>query len=72
MAYVMAFWRLASDLGVADDAGFTGVFAHWQPWMALAIAVHGSARVLARYGTGEALEVPIFSSFAARRHKTQH
>ena len=38
MAYVMGFWRLASDMGIAGGFSITGAFSHWQVWMALAVA----------------------------------
>ncbi len=58
MAYVLGFWRLASDMGVAGEFGITGVFSHWQVWMAVAAALHLIASVLNKYGRGGDLHVP--------------
>src|SRR5262245_2926339 len=58
MAYVLGFWRLASDMGVAGEFGIRGVFSHWQLWMAVAVVLHLSASVLNRYGRGGDLHLP--------------
>src|SRR5690348_335198 len=58
LAYVLGFWSLASELGMAGAFGITGLFSHWQLWMAFAVAVHLSAGVLGRYGRGGGLELP--------------
>jgi hypothetical protein len=58
MAYVLGFWRLASDLGIAGEFGITGVFSHWQIWIVTAVAMQLSASVLTRYGRGGELQVP--------------
>jgi hypothetical protein len=47
MAYALAFWRLASDIGVANE-GPQGFFGHWQIWIALAVGLQLLARSLAR------------------------
>lgn len=58
MTYVVGFWRLASDMGLA--AGFTadGLFSHWQVWIALAALIHGTASILNRYGRAGEFQVP--------------
>ncbi|MEI9814210.1 MAG: hypothetical protein WDO18_16885 [Acidobacteriota bacterium] len=48
MAYVLAFWRLAADIGLAGDSGLRGVFSHWQLWIVLAVALQATSRILAR------------------------
>lgn len=48
MAYVLAFWRLAADIGVTSDSGLQGVFSHWQLWLVLAVGLHWSSRNLNR------------------------
>jgi hypothetical protein len=58
MAYVLGFWRLASDMGLAGPFGITGVFSHWQIWIGLAAALHITAVSLNRYGRGGALHGP--------------
>ena len=58
MAYVLGFWGLASDIGVAGPFGFHGVFSHWQLWMAVAVSLHVIASIFNRYGRGGELEVP--------------
>src|SRR4051812_737467 len=50
-AYVLGFWRLGADLGMAGGFGITsGVFSHWQVWLALAGLGNVAALVLTRYG----------------------
>jgi|ERR1700685_2877791 hypothetical protein len=69
MAYVLGFWRLAADLGVAGEFGITGVFSHWQIWIVIAALLHLSGYVLNRYGRGGELRVPqalMFHLFPAR------
>ena len=58
MAYALGFWRLASDLGLAGEFSITGMFSHWQVWIALAVLLHLAAVVLNRYGRGGVLEMP--------------
>jgi hypothetical protein len=47
MAYVLAFWRLAADLGMAREAP-QGFFSHWQLWIAIAAGLQLTARNLLR------------------------
>jgi hypothetical protein len=56
MAYVLGLWRLASDLGLAAEFGITGLFSHWQIWIALALGLSAAASALNRYGRGGQLE----------------
>jgi hypothetical protein len=58
MAYVLGFWRLASDMGMAGAFVFYGLFSHWQIWIALAVALHATASLLNRYGRGQDLPTP--------------
>lgn len=58
MAYVLGTWSLASQLGISGAFGITGLFSHWQVWIALAVALHVSSSVLTRYGRGGELNVP--------------
>jgi hypothetical protein len=58
MAYVLGFWRLASDIGVAGEFGITGVFSHWQIWILLAGMLQTAGHVLNRYGRGGDLRGP--------------
>ena len=44
MAYVLAFWRLAADLGMARDNAPQWLLSHWQLWIAMAAALHLAAR----------------------------
>jgi hypothetical protein len=48
MAYVLAFWRLAADVGLAGDSGLQGPLAHWQVWFAVAAGIQMGGRLLAR------------------------
>ena len=56
MAFVLGLWKLASDLGVAGEFEITGVFSHWQVWIALGFALSFAASVLNRYGRGGQLD----------------
>ncbi len=70
MAYVLGFWRLASDLGVAGEFGITGLFSHWQIWIVMAVLLHVAASVLNRYGRGGGIQVPrvlMLNLFPSRR-----
>ena len=58
MAYVLGFWGLASDMGIAGGSGFTGVFSHWQLWIAGAAALNVGSSILNRYGRSGEIEAP--------------
>ncbi len=46
MAYVLAFWRLAADVGMAREGAPQGFFSHWQLWIAIAAGLQLTARSL--------------------------
>jgi hypothetical protein len=58
MAYVLGIWRLASDLGMAGEFAISGIFSHWQVWIALGAALHIGSASLNRYGRGGTLKGP--------------
>ena len=58
MAYVLGIWRLASDLGMAGEFAISGIFSHWQVWIALAALMHIASASLNRYGRGGSLKGP--------------
>jgi hypothetical protein len=58
MAYVLGIWRLASDLGMAGEFAISGLFSHWQVWIAAAAALHIASASLNRYGRGGSLKGP--------------
>ena len=58
MAYVLGFWRLATDLGFAGESGITGVFSHWQVWIPAGAFLQFAGMSLSRYGRGGNLKVP--------------
>jgi hypothetical protein len=69
MAYVLGFWRLAADMGVAGEFGITGLFSHWQVWMLTGALLQGVSRGLSRYGRGgdlPAARTLMFRLFPAR------
>ena len=66
MAYVMGFWRLASDMGIAGEFAITGTFSHWQVWIAVAVGIHLVASALNRYGRGYDLHWPRMLMFFPR------
>ena len=56
VAMLLGLWRIAADLNLtASFAIPSGLFSHWQVWMAAAAALQLCARMLNRYGReGEA------------------
>ncbi|MGB7758249.1 MAG: hypothetical protein WBL61_00390 [Bryobacteraceae bacterium] len=51
LASVLALWRIAADLNwTGKFAIASGVFSHWQVWMAVAVLLQVCSRMLARYG----------------------
>jgi NADH:ubiquinone oxidoreductase subunit 4 (subunit M) len=53
MAFVLGVWRLCADLKWAGEFVITsGVFSHWQVWIALAGVLWICAAILNRYGRG--------------------
>lgn len=51
MACVLAFWRIAADLKATGQFPIaSGVFSHWQVWIALATSLQCAATLLNRYG----------------------
>ena len=69
MAYVLGFWRLASDMGFAGESGITGVFSHWQIWIPAGALLQFTGTTLSRYGRGGELNVPRLISFPVREPK---
>lgn len=50
MAWALAGWRLAADLKWTGEFAIrSGLFSHWQVWVALAIMVQFLAFLLHRY-----------------------
>jgi hypothetical protein len=58
MAYVMGFWRLASDIGVTQEFAVRGLFSHWQLWIVVAAMLHLVASMLNAYGRGGEFDLP--------------
>ncbi len=58
MAYVLAFWRLGSDMGIVVPSGVTGPLSHWQVSMAAAVCLHAVAYALNRYGRQGEFQLP--------------
>jgi len=53
MACILALWRLAADLHWTNTFAISsGLFSHWQVWMAAAALLHFCSRALNRYGRG--------------------
>jgi hypothetical protein len=51
MASVLGFWRLAADMQWTGEFGIsTGLFSHWQVWLAVAGLLQWGAWTLNRYG----------------------
>jgi hypothetical protein len=58
MAYVLGFWRLASDIGMTREFAIHGLFSHWQIWIVTAVTLQVAASVLTRYGRGGEFHLP--------------
>lgn len=58
MAYVLGFWRLASDMEIVSPPGISGVFSHWQVAIATAVFLHLVSSILNRYGKHGEFHVP--------------
>jgi hypothetical protein len=53
-AGVLAVWRIAADLKWANTFAIpSGLFSHWQVWMAAAVGLGVCGRILNRYGKSE-------------------
>jgi hypothetical protein len=53
LALTMAFWRIASDLRwTGTFIVASGIFSHWQTWLAVAAALFLLASALNRIGRG--------------------
>ena len=51
LAFALAFWRMSSDLGVTSAFPITtGLFSHWQVWLAIALVAQFLTVTLNRYG----------------------
>jgi hypothetical protein len=50
MAIALGFWRLCADLNWMDEFAIsTGLFSHWQVWIALGILMQFGSIALHRY-----------------------
>jgi hypothetical protein len=71
-AYVLGFWRLAADVGAAGGFGISsGIFSHWQVWLAVAVTLNILGIVLNRYGTRGEMRLPssLFSWVSSFGHR---
>jgi len=51
VAFVLAWWRIAADLNWTSSFAIpSGLFSHWQVWMAAATLLQLCSRRLNRYG----------------------
>lgn len=56
MACVLALWRLTADVNATSQFPISsGIFSHWQVWLALAGSLQFFATVLNRYGKRAAI-----------------
>ncbi len=68
MAYVLAFWSLAAELGALEPFALSGLFSHWQVWLPFGGVVHVLAHFLNRYGDVGRFEAPeVVSSLPFRK-----
>lgn len=53
VASALALWRIAADLNFTSTFAIpSGLFSHWQVWLAAAVILQLCSRVLNRYGRG--------------------
>lgn len=53
LASVLALWRISADLNFTNRFAIaSGLFSHWQVWLAAAAFLQLCSRVLNRYGRG--------------------
>jgi hypothetical protein len=51
VASVLAMWRIAADLNFTNSFAIaSGLFSHWQVWLAAAVLLQVCSRVLNWYG----------------------
>jgi hypothetical protein len=51
IAMILALWRIAADLRFTSSFAIaSGLFSHWQVWLAAAVILQLCSRVLNRYG----------------------
>ena len=51
LAFALAFWRMSADLGFTSAFPITsGLFSHWQVWLAIALCALLLTSTLNRYG----------------------
>ena len=65
MAYVLGFWRLASDMGLAGQFGINGLFSHWQIWVCMGLLLQATAYSLNHYARVGSFEMPRILSLRA-------
>jgi hypothetical protein len=54
MALVLGIWRVAADLKWTQSFAIpSGLFSHWQVWMAVAVVLQLCSSVLNRYARGK-------------------
>jgi len=54
VAFLLAWWRIAADLNWTNSFAIdSGLFSHWQVWMAAAVLLQLCSRMLNRYGRGK-------------------
>jgi hypothetical protein len=70
MAYVLGLWRLASDMGLSGSFVITGLFSHWQIWVALGALIQAGGSALNHYGSGRHFQVPRVLMFRPRPEKS--
>jgi hypothetical protein len=55
VAFLLALWRLSSDLNWTRRFALSqGLFSHWQIWLALAVLLQVAATMLQRHSRGGA------------------
>ena len=58
IAYLFGAWRLGSDIGVTAEFAMSGIFAHWQVWLAIGGILQLASYLLNRYAISGKLQMP--------------
>jgi uncharacterized RDD family membrane protein YckC len=54
MAAILGVWRICADIGLTGAFAISsGLFSHWQVWLAIAAGLEFVAMLLNRYGVKE-------------------
>ena len=70
MPYALGIWRLGSDMGLAAEFPISGIFSHWQLWIAIGAALQLASYALNRYARLGRMTMPPVTIFPVRPPRT--